>query len=171
MTESIALIFCKYRRLSLTCLEKKKKQPVFDITVRRDLLRRWRARPKRRSFVSLLSLSWLFICTLSAGFIRHPCPALFTSYFLYYSLSTFWRQLGRALEPRLSSSDYHFCVISGLCLTQIKSFRPLYKWYVPTTGPGYHILSSVTFILFQAAINGKTSPYTKLGLIIPLLIF
>lgn len=103
---------------------------------------------QKHSLVSRSSLSRLLVCTLSAGFIQHPCPALFTSYFLYYPLSTFWRQSAWALQPRLSSSDYHFCVIRRLCLTQIKVIHPLFKWYVPTAGPGYHVLSADTLILF-----------------------
>lgn len=147
---------------------------LFVFAVRRDLLVMQtviKSQNQKGSFVSLISLSRLLVCTLSGGFIQHPCPALFTSYFLYYSLSTFWRQSGWALEPCLSSNGYHFCVIRGLCLTQIKMIRPLFKWYVPTAGPGCHVLTADTLILFQVAINGKTSPHSKLGLIIPVLIF
>lgn len=110
---------------------------------------------QKHSLVSRISLSRLLVCTLSAGFIQHPCPALFTSYFLYYPLSTFWRQSAWALQPRLSSSHYHFCVIRRLCLTQIKVIHPLFKWYVPTAGPGYRVLSADTLILFPGSNKWK----------------
>lgn len=49
------------------------------------------------SIVVLISLSQLLVCTLSGSFIQHPCPALFTSYFLYYSvnvLKSVWLGVG-----------------------------------------------------------------------------
>lgn len=129
MIECIVLISCKYKWLSFICLKtciwfQSCCQGRFATDANSD-----KSQNQKHSSVALISLSRLFVCTLSGGFIQHPCPARLTSYFLYYSLSTFWSEPSWALESSLSSIAYHFCVIRRLCLTQIKVIHPLFKWY------------------------------------------